>query len=201
MRKSFFSSSYFDDLREESTHKLMVNDVEDERQQKNLEGDIKNPSRYSTKEVLMKQKRRIQKKQAKRADLADLFMGFAGLTKHVYVVRNKKNERTLWLHNENSINHWPITCSYTNTPHHPGLMPIIQPVHQHVTLKIYFCLLLVFHFFNFFFVHIVNKNTFQFKFHDSFYSLHFCQPFLLPSRTLPGQKQLNRTETRRNRIK
>ena len=105
MRKSFFSSSYFDDLREESTHKLMVNDVEDERQQKNLEGDIKNPSRYSTKEVLMKQKRRIQKKQAKRADLADLFMGFAGLTKHVYVVRNKKNERTLWLHNENSINH------------------------------------------------------------------------------------------------
>lgn len=70
-------------------------------------------------------KRSWLKKQAKRAyeiggyDDGDL----PALNKHVFVfwTAQKKN----WLHNENSINHWPITCSHTQG----GPMPIISSRH------------------------------------------------------------------------
>lgn len=62
-----------------------------------------------------------QKSGPERAELTDLLMGFAGLGEHVFVWCAKNKE--LWLHNENSINHWTHHRAHK---HHSGPMPIIQ---------------------------------------------------------------------------
>lgn len=56
------------------------------------------------------------KKQVERAKLTDLLMGFAGLNEHVFVWCAKNKE--LWLHNENSINHWTHHRSQTPSRTH-----------------------------------------------------------------------------------
>lgn len=72
------------------------------------------------------------KKQAKQAHKIGgcVMIGFAGLGNMCLYFANKK------LHNENSINHWPITCIYI---HAADLCQLYYPVSKSANLTLKMC--------------------------------------------------------------